>query len=343
MIVSRPSPRTALLALSVALVVALATALPGRAASTPTPPPASCATAPTAGTYNVNVYSGGLQRTALVHVPAAIPAGVPVPLLLALHGAYGSGPGMQSYSGFSNLADSDDFIVAYPSADGSFWNIGAAAGQPNDVAFIGALITTLESTLCIDTSRVFAAGVSNGGGMVALLGCDLSSQLDGIAAVAGDYSKLPSCHLKRPVPLLEIHGTADQVAAYSGTKGAHPTADGLPPFVNAWARHDGCVGGPSARRIAPRTTMFQWGICAQGSTVEHIRIVGGRHQWPGATPPDPGPKATISASRTIWTFFSALGQQNLPPPATSGGAPQPTSGGAPSGSGEVPTTGGASP
>ncbi len=282
--------------------------------------PAACATAPAAGTYDVSVVSGGVERSALVHVPATIPTGVPVPLLLALHGAYGSGSGMQSYSGFSNLADADDFIVAYPSTAGRFWNISATVNQANDVAFIGALIATLEATMCIDTSRVFAAGVSNGAGMVALLACSLSTQLAGIAAVAGDYDNLPPCHLRRAVPLLEIHGTADQIAAYRGKSG-RASANGLPPFVNAWATRDGCAGAPTSRAVGPRTVLFQWGRCARGSTVEHIRITGGRHQWPGATPPDPGPRATICASCTIWSFFSSLGQQHLPPPAASGGAP----------------------
>ncbi|MDQ6778354.1 MAG: hypothetical protein M3071_19520 [Actinomycetota bacterium] len=336
MTVSRPSLRGAILAFSATLALALAGALPGRAAGASLP--AACGTPPPAGTYVVNVFSGGLQRSALVHVPAAIPANVPVPLVLVLHGAYGSGPGMESYSGFSNVADTDDFIVAYPSSDGRFWNISGAANQPSDVAFIGALITTLKSTICIDSSRVFATGVSNGAGMVALLGCDLSTQLAGIAAVAGDYNQLPPCHLRRPVPLLEIHGTADRIAAYWGSKGAHATADGLPPLVNAWARLDGCVGGPASRSIARGTALFTWGNCARGSTVEHIKIVGGRHQWPGATPPDPGPRATICASCTIWSFFSSLGQQHLPAPADPG-VPQPTSGGAP-GNGGGPGAGG---
>jgi polyhydroxybutyrate depolymerase len=314
MTVPRPSLAGAVLALLAALAVALVGAPPGRAASTPAP----CATAPAAGTYDVNVPSGGLQRSALVHVPATIPAGTPAPLLLALHGAYGTGPGMESYSGFSNLADTNDFIVAYPSAAGRFWNISGAANQPDDVAFISALIATLESTLCIDGSRVFAAGVSNGAGMVALLGCALSTQLAGIAAVAGDYDQLPPCHLARPVPLLEIHGTADHIAPYRG-KGGRQTANGLPPFVNDWARRDACAGAPTRSSVATRAVLFAWRRCAQGSTVEHIRIIAGRHQWPGATPPDPGPPATFCASCTIWSFFSSLGAPPLPPPPLPGG------------------------
>jgi len=305
--------RRAILSVACALVPALAAAAPAAAAS------GACSVAPAAGSYNVSVLSGGLQRSALVHVPPGIRAGARVPLLLALHGAYGTGPGMQSYSGFSKLSDRHRFIVAYPSAAGSFWNISAAAGLPDDVAFIGSLITQLQAGLCIDSARVFAAGVSNGGGMVALLGCALSARLDGIAAVAGDYDALPRCHLARPVPLLEIHGTADQVAAYHG-QGGHATLDALPPFVTAWARRDGCAGAPASHRVATRTVLFKWSHCKAGSTVEHIRIAAGRHQWPGATPPDPGPPATICASCTIWSFLSAFGHRKRSGPGA-GGAP----------------------
>jgi polyhydroxybutyrate depolymerase len=316
----RPPLGRAVLALPAvfALALAFAVAGPARAAATA----GSCAAAPVPGTYGIGVSSGGLQRSALVHVPPGLSAGTPAPLLLALHGAYGSGAGMESYSGFSNLADTDDFIVAYPSAAGHFWNISGAASQPNDVAFISALITKLEASLCIDSTRVFTTGVSNGAGMVALLGCDLSTRLAGIATVAGEYDKLPACHLRRPMPLLEIHGTSDQIAPYRGRSG-QATVDGVPPFVGAWALRDGCMGLPANAHIATRTVMFRWRKCSGAATVEHIRIIAGRHQWPGASPPDPGPAATICASCTIWNFFSTLALKPTPQPTglpSTGGA-----------------------
>jgi polyhydroxybutyrate depolymerase len=295
------------------VVVAVGLAATGTATAAVAGP---CSIAPPAGSYTVTLASGGLQRSALVHVPPGLAAGGAVPLLLALHGAYGNGPFMQSYSGFSKLADRDDFIVVYPSAAGRFWNISEAAGQPDDVTFIAALITDLESGLCIDRKRVFATGVSNGGGMVALLGCVMSATFAGVATVAGEYDTLPPCRPSRPVSLLEIHGTADRIAPYFGRRG-HSTAAGLPPLVTAWAGRDGCSNTPAGKRIASRTTEFRWKRCRDGTTVEHIRIAGGAHQWPGATPPDPGPPPTILASSTVWSFFAALGPQA----PGSGGAP----------------------
>jgi polyhydroxybutyrate depolymerase len=212
---------------------------------------------------------------------------------------------MERYSGFSAIADRGRFVVAYPSSSGTYWNSTAARSLPDDVTFIRGLISVLEHDLCIDRTRVFATGVSNGGGMVALLGCEDSGQLAAIAPVAGGYSDQPPCHPARLLSVLEIHGTADQVVPYFGPR-RRPTSDGLPPFVNGWVRRDRCDPSPTSRSIAVRTTLFTFGRCAGRVVVEHIRIRGGRHQWPGATPPDPGPPATICASCSVWRFFATV-------------------------------------
>jgi polyhydroxybutyrate depolymerase len=118
----------------------------------------------------------------------------------------------------------------------------------------------------------------------------------------------------RPVSVLEIHGTSDQVVPYFG-RGGRPTVDGVPPFVNGWVKRDACRSAQSPRRLAVRTTLYRWTACAGGVSVEHIQIQAGRHQWPGATPPDPGPPATICTACTVWSFFSGLGggQRSFPP------------------------------
>ncbi len=266
---------------------------------------AGCASTLVPGSRPVWIVAGGRRRFALVHVPRRSPGARGLPLVLALHGYGGSGPRMEAYSGFSPLADEHGFIVAYPSALGLAWNSTAAKGQPDDVRFLGALIRHLEQTMCVDAQRVFATGVSNGGGMVALAGCELGAQLTGIAPVAGGYDGQPACRPRRPLSVLEIHGTADPVVPYFG-RTRRPTKDGMPPFVNAWVERDGCSPRASTRTLAPRTTAYTWSRCRGATRVEHIRVRGGRHQWPGATPPDPGPPSTICATCVIWSFFSSL-------------------------------------
>ncbi len=248
----------------------------------------------------------GTHRTTLLHVPEGLPAGRPTALVIALHGVGGSGPKMEPYSGFSKVADRHRFIVAYPSSAGSYWNSTADERLPNDVRFLSRLITTIESQQCIDPGRTYLAGVSNGGGMAALAGCELADQVVAFASVAGGYDGQPPCRPRRPVSVFEVHGTADQIVPYFGRTG-RPTRAGLPPFVNAWVARDRCRGAPSVSRLATRATAFRWTRCVSGVRVAHVRVLHGRHQWPGATPPDPGPPSTFCSACEIWRFFASLG------------------------------------
>src|SRR5579884_1571596 len=234
----------------------------------------ACHSTLSSGAHTVQIMVGSVQRSALVHVPARLPAGARVPVLIALHGWGGSGPRMETYSGFSKLADRHGFLAAYPSSSGTHWNYKAIRGGPDDVGFLRSLILYLRQRACADPQRVFAAGVSNGGGMVALAGCRLASLIAAIAPVAGDYAGQPACTPSRPLSVLEIHGTADPEAPYFG-RGGHRTRDGVPPFVNGWVVRDGCSPNSSSRAIAPRTTLIRWGSCTGGVLVEHIRIQGG--------------------------------------------------------------------
>jgi polyhydroxybutyrate depolymerase len=265
-----------------------------------------CASPPVAGSHALQLDVGGTVRTALVHVPPGVAAGQPLALVLALHGYGGSGPRMEPYSGFSAVADRYGLLVAYPSSEGLSWNSTAARGHPDDVRFLARLIDLLSATMCVDSRRVYATGVSNGGSMVALAACALSSRIAAVAPLAGDYTRQPPCRPARPVSVLEIHGTADQIVPYFG-RGTRRTADGMPPVVNQWVRLDRCPPRPRSGMLAPRARWFAWSGCAGAVRVEHVRISGGRHQWPGATPPDPGPPSTFCGVCTIWKFFSAVG------------------------------------
>lgn len=265
----------------------------------------NCSTTPAPGGHGSRVLFNGASRYVLVHVPAGILRGKRVPLLFALHGAGGNGGAMEHYSGFSHQADLHRFIAVYPNSDGPTWNITAARNRSDDVAFVASLINSLQHQMCIDSHRIYAAGISNGAGMVALLGCALSDEIAAIAPVSGIYDGQPSCRLSRPVSILEIHGTADPIAPYFGTVG-RASASGLPPYVSGWVHRDACSRSAAEQPIATRTTLYRWGGCSDETEVEHIRIQGGAHQWPGALPPDPGPPSTICGACTIWSFFSSL-------------------------------------
>jgi polyhydroxybutyrate depolymerase len=297
------------LALAVLPVVLLGTrGAPGTGsdqagAATSAAPTRACGRAAAAhpGTLDERFVSGGRPRQALVEVPAT--AGRrPAPLLLAFHGSGGTGPFMRTYSGFSRIASSAGFVGVYPTAAGPRWNLEEAedASRADDVRFVRELIDRLGGRVCFDKTRVYAAGVSNGGGFAALLACRLSHRIAAVATVAGGYGDLPACSADRPVSMLEIHGTADEVVPYDGREGRGAARD----FAAAWAARDGCPADPRERQLGPRAVRYDWRPCAAGAAVAHIKLIGGEHQWPGATPPDPGPVSPIAAAPEIWRFVA---------------------------------------
>jgi polyhydroxybutyrate depolymerase len=222
--------------------------------------------------------------------------------MLVLPGANMTGADMARYTGYSRLADLKGFLVAYPTASGArpFWNVSTTqTDKPDDVAYLRKVIEALTGdTGCADPERVGATGVSNGGGMTALLACRAADLLAAAAPVAGGYSTLPDCEPARPLPVLEIHGLRDEVVPYAGTKASHAGAVG--PYVDEWRARDNCPGAPRTSGPAPDVLEQRW-TCAQGRVVAHDRVIDAEHGWPGRNSLMP-----FSSTLRTWRFFSAF-------------------------------------
>lgn len=257
------------------------------------------------------LYVGSGWRTYLLHVPTTYSRATPQPLVLIFHG-HGSNPThFEQSTRFSALADQRDFIAVYPQGavgkDGQTgWDTHRGRDPAtNDIAFVAALLAHLRGQLCIDPERVYAAGFSNGGGMVAELACALPGQFAAVAVVSGDFYPQPgACSLSRPLPILEIHGTADTVNPYDGSSGLHYMS--VPEWVTGWVARDGCTGEAVAA-TAGLVESLDWRACRQGAEVLHVRLIGGKHVWPGGTVPAGAPAADqqYGATNAIWAFCSA--------------------------------------
>jgi polyhydroxybutyrate depolymerase len=257
----------------------------------------------------VDVPVHGQVRNATVRTNGD--SGRPQPLVL-LFGGYGdAGNGMETESGFSRKASEVGFIAAYPRAlgDPPKWDFAGMA----DLDFVDALLTELESRLCVDVSRVFVAGMSMGGGMAKLAGCHFPDRIAAIASVAGLYGPNygDPCLADRPVPALAIHARGDPFVPYAGG----PIGDGsnpdLPPVIGVeqWAsdraERNGCDSELQRRRLSADVEELSWTGCRVPMKVYAIR--GGGHVWPGS--PADAAKA-LPATDLVWDFFS---RQILPP------------------------------
>jgi polyhydroxybutyrate depolymerase len=216
-------------------------------------------------------------------------------------------------SRWNDLAQEHGFLVVYPEGTGfpRRWRAGGWRGDPApDVRFIADLIDELSRQYNIDPARIYANGLSNGGGMSHLLGCTLADRIAAVGGVAGAYAyPLEDCKPPRPVPMIVFHGTADPIVPYQGgaTRGNQPRLPVIPKWVAARAALNGCRPEPEALPAEGAVSGLRYTDCDQGAEVEFYTIEGGGHTWPGGKPlPEWITGLTtqdIDATRVMWEFF----------------------------------------
>ena len=264
--------------------------------------------------HNGTIVSSGETREYVLYVPKDRDPARPAPLVISMHGAGGWGAVQMRTSGWNRLADEHGFLVVYPSgvAGGGprVWEVNPGRGLMKDVRFISDLIDDLETRYDIDPSRIYANGLSNGGGMSWALSCTLSHRIAAVGLV-GAARTLPWdwCTDRKPVPVITFHGTADSIVPYAG--GTSWVFDKRWPNVEEWtanwARRNHCEPNPVESEFAENVTRLEYTDCSTGADALLYSIEGGGHTWPGGEPLPEwflGPtNREIDATRLMWEFF----------------------------------------
>jgi polyhydroxybutyrate depolymerase len=267
-------------------------------------------------TDTVTMSVGGRERTYRLYVPASLPDG-PAPLVIGLHGGFGSGEQFAHTGRFDAQAEAGAFIAAYPDGTGIVptWNGGRCCGYAvredvDDIAFVEAVIDDIAGRYAIDPSRVYATGHSNGAIMALRLACE-SDRFAAVAAVAGSL-EIPSCNPPHPASVLMIHGDADESHPLEGGSGDKSVSQ--VDFTSVAASMDmlapamGCSTVTDVGSSGPLVTT-DWTACPDGTAVRLIVVGGASHAWPGgiqgavfrAEPSD-----ALDATAAIWDFFDSL-------------------------------------
>ncbi len=260
---------------------------------------------------NGSLISSGEQRRYLLYVPDSYDPSEPTPLVISIHG-FAEWPAHQMrISGWNALADQYGFLVVYPMGTDFPLRWRATGGEaytPVDVIFIGDLINKLAGEYNIDPARIYANGLSNGGGMSFLLACKLSERIAAIGTVSGAYL-LPweECDPTRPVPAVVFHGTADPIVPYQG--GPSHAFDLPFPVITQWvdilAQRNGCDPNPRALPPSGVVSGLEYTNCQ--ADLVYYTIAGGGHSWPGGEPlPELLTGITtqdIDATAVMWEFF----------------------------------------
>lgn len=263
---------------------------------------------------NGEVVSSGMTRRYLLYVPSTYDPSTPAPLVISLHGFVEWPAHQAQISRWNDLAEEVGFLVVYPEGTGfpRRWRAGGWPGDPAaDVRFVSDLIDRLEGEYNIDPARVYANGLSNGGGMSYVLGCALSDRIAAIGGVAGAYVyPLDECRPSRPVPMIVFHGTADPIVPYLGgeSDGTEARLPVIPEWVAARAALNACDPTPMELPATGAVTGVAYTGCEAGAEVVFYAIQGGGHTWPGGEPlPEwiTGPTTPdLDASQVMWEFFS---------------------------------------
>ncbi len=270
------------------------------------------------GESTLDLTSGGLARNAIVHVPPSYDPTKGEMIILNFHGYTSNAPEEEILTVMDTAADSRNFIVVYPNGIDQSWNAGSCCGvawnnSVDDIQFTKDLLADLESKYCIDPSRIYATGMSNGGFFSHRLGCEMADTFAAIAPVAGVMG-IPDdeCLPTRPMPVLDFHGTADPVVPYeggsalSGLAGQLVTFQSVPQTIDTWLAIDVCLTPGVTVYDAGDATCIDYARCAQGGEVVQCTIAGGGHTWPGGVPIPLGKTSTsISATNTMVDFFLA--------------------------------------
>ncbi|MER6411163.1 ricin-type beta-trefoil lectin domain protein [Streptomyces humidus] len=284
---------------------------PTPAAKTVAAASAGCGKAPALSSGNHTIQSGGQNRSYILRVPAGYDNSHPYRLVFGFHWRGGTANDVDSggtdgynwsYYGLRRLADgaNNSTIFVAPQGNGNGW--ANPGGQ--DVAFVDAMVSQIEAGLCVDTTQLFAAGFSYGGGMSYALACSRATVFRAVAVYSG--ANLSGCNGgSQPIAYMGLHGLRDNVLPISLGRELRDT------FVRA----NGCTpqNPPEPANGSLTHIITAYSGCRSGYPVVWAAFDGAGHD-PGPIDGSTGDGWRTWTSAAVWQFFTQFGSNTEPPP-----------------------------
>ena len=259
--------------------------------------------------------SAGQTREYILYVPKTYNAAKAAPLVISMHGADNWPSFQMDLTQWNRLADEQGFIVVYPAGEGGgpkVWHLDGrrTPSRLPGIVFISELIDRIEASYNIDPARIYANGLSNGGGMTFALSCTLANRIAAFGPVSSAVTlPIDWCPDAHPAPVVAFQGTSDPLIPFEGSKVwiAPEAFPSIPEWIATWARRNRCAPTPADSAYASDVTLREYTNCADQASVRLYIVKGGGHQWYGGTKISEwlvGPyKDSIDATRVMWEFF----------------------------------------
>ena len=266
----------------------------------------------------------GIAREYMLYIPNTIKP--QAPLIFVLHGLGSTNSHIRDYSQMDLVANKNGFVVCYPQGTGStkntihtkkgssFWNVGYEIHKNevvDDVSFLTSLAIYLQQEYDLDPEKTFCTGMSNGGDMSYLLGCQAPEVFKAIASITGCMMEwiYKSCDNNSPIPVFQIHGTRDNITYYDGditNRDRWGAYLGVESTIQFWVDHNMCsksiidtigfVNNESRYIIREK---FLNGV--DENEVWLHKVIDGGHDWVQKSL-----EKDFNTSEEIWKFFEHL-------------------------------------
>jgi polyhydroxybutyrate depolymerase len=186
----------------------------------------------------------------------------------------------------------------------------------DDVAFLNQMLDALALKYSVDTHRIYATGLGDGGFMAMRVGCSMADRVAAIAPVGAALPKTMICLPSRAVPAAFINGTDDPVIPYDGGnyKPGQFHVLSAEDTAKTWARFDRCNEKPAQGKIPPpekggkETKTFTFTGCQDNAQVILYSVKNSGNTWPGGeqymSEKEVGKTSNaLNADETIWSFL----------------------------------------
>jgi len=229
------------------------------------------------------------------------PSGLSNPaLIIQMHGMNQDAAYQKNASKWETIADQHKFVVVFPNGNNKSWDISG----DNDINFLKTIIDSMYSKYKIDRNRVYVSGFSMGGMMSYHAANKMADKIAAIAPCSG-YLFNNTATSSRPMPIIHIHGDADDVVGYSGVAGVMET----------WRKHNECpataqITNPyPANKANSLTSKKYWGPGKDNCAVVLLTNKGKGHWY------SLDAAAGTNSSEEIWAFCKeySLGKTNSIP------------------------------
>ena len=239
-----------------------------------------------------NITVDGTSRSYIVYAPKNL--GENRPLFIFCHGA-GQDANYMLNTQFRDtqnperkisieaVCDTAKFVILFPNGINNQWDISG----DRDINLVKALIDKMVTQHKIDRNRVYLGGFSMGGMFTYHAMNRIPDLIAAFVPVSGYPMGGATANADvRPLPILHIHGTGDDVCGFSGVQ----------PALNVWIRHNGC---PTKANVVNNyngfnAKMHSWGPGNDGVYVKLMELANKGH-WVCKEP-------QVYTGKEMWNF-----------------------------------------